>query len=120
MAHTFFAVYAHIVFSTKNRRRFLDAPIDEKVHAYLGAAVNASGCRAVTVGGCPDHVHMLAGLNQKIAPADLIKEVKRQSSVWIKEEFPDLAEFSWQEGYAAFSVSFSNLSRVRAYIPRCW
>ena len=118
MAHTFFAVYVHIVFSTKNRRRLLDAQVEPRIHAYLAAAVNKSGCKTITVGGCPDHVHMLVGLDQQVAAADLIKEVKRQSSLWAKEEFPTMAEFSWQEGYAAFSVSYSNLTRVRAYIHR--
>jgi len=115
MAHTFFAVYVHIVFSTKNRHRFLDAQIEPRMHAYLAAAVNKTGCKTITIGGCPDHIHMLVGLDQQIAPANLIKEVKRQSSIWAKDELR-MPEFSWQEGYAAFSVSYSNLTRVRTYV----
>ena len=116
MPHSFFAVYVHLVFSTKNRRPFFTPEIEPRVHAYLAGAVREGGGESLTVGGCADHIHMLIGLPPKTAPADVIKEVKRQSSIWVKKELAAFHDFSWREGYAAFSVSYSNPSRIRSCI----
>jgi putative transposase len=71
---------------------------------------------SLIVGGVDDHVHVLCRLSRKIAIADLIKEVKADSSKWVKKHKLGIAEFTWQSGYAAFSVSPSNASRVKRYI----
>ncbi len=70
------------------------------------------------VGGVEDHVHILARLNRTIAQADWVKELKRVSSRWLKERGREYADFQWQGGYAIFSVSASNLEKVRDYIAR--
>jgi len=110
-------IYLHIVFSTKNRTPVLaDAIIREEVHKYLGGASNKLECPVLRVGGVADHVHVLCRLGRTITVADLVKELKRESSQWIKSKFPELADFYWQLGYGAFSVSESKVPDVRAYV----
>lgn len=98
------------------------------MHGYLGAVSQKLECGSVRVGGVEDHVHILARLARTISQAEWIKELKRASSLWIKEQGDDsrftegkvssLAEFAWQSGYACFSVSVSNLGAVEDYILR--
>lgn len=110
-------VLVHIVFSTKHRFPFLTGTdIRHEMHAYLGGTCNNLGCRVLTVGGVADHVHILCALSRNISIADLVGEIKRGSSKWIKTKGNMLSKFGWQNGYGAFSVSQSDVERVRAYI----
>jgi len=110
-------IYVHIVFSTKNRHPFLhDQGIREEVHKYLGGTCNNLGCPVLRVGGVADHVHILCRLGKTISVADLVKELKRESSQWIKTKADDLAAFYWQNGYGAFSVSPGHVEVLREYI----
>ncbi len=118
MPQSLAAVYIHLVFSTKERRPFLiDKTVRNEMHSYLGGTSKRLQCPSLIVGGVEDHIHMLARLGRTIALADWIKELKRVSSLWIKEAHAKRL-FQWQGGYAAFSVSASNLEQVRKYIER--
>jgi REP element-mobilizing transposase RayT len=88
----------------------------EELFRYLGGTSNGLGCPIVRVGGFIDHVHLLCRLGRTITIADLVKELKRESSLWIKPKSPALEEFHWQNGYGAFSVSPSHVDALRAYI----
>lgn len=63
-----------------------------------------------------DHVHILVRFGRTITQADWVKELKRVSNQWLKEQSVNYAAFEWQAGYADFSVSQSNLEEVREYI----
>lgn len=116
MSHTYFAVYQHIVFSTKNRQPHLSPAFRQELFPYLATAINNQQCRALLVGGHQEHIHALVSMGKTILTSDLIKEIKRTSSIWAKEKASSLRDFAWQEGYGAFSVSYSNLDHVREYI----
>jgi REP element-mobilizing transposase RayT len=117
MPRSFSAVNIHFVFSTKDRRPFLSDPsFREEVHAYMGGIIKRLECTPVIIGGVSDHVHMLVGLAKTANQSDLMKEVKRNSSSWIKEREPTLRDFSWQGGYGAFSVDVTSINRIRIYI----
>jgi len=107
----------HIVFSTKGREPWLEADIRPRCHEYLGGAIRSEGGVALIVGGTADHVHILAKLRQDKAVADVVRDIKANSSGWFHRTFRRTA-FAWQAGYGAFSVSFSQLETVRAYIER--
>ena len=110
-------VLVHVVFSTKDRRPFLrDKAIREELHRYLGGILNRLDCPPIIVGGVEDHVHFLCGLSRTSSVADLVKEVIRGSSLWLKTMSPDLADFNWQNGYGIFSIGFSQIESVRDYI----
>jgi len=110
-------IYVHIVFSTQDRHPFLhDATILGEAHRVLGGHCNKLECPVLRVGGVADHVHVLCRLGRTISVADLIKELKRESSQWLKTKSPDLADFYWQRGYGAFSISPSHVEDLRTYI----
>ncbi len=117
MAQSLSVVYLHLVFSTKHRQPFLeDAELREEMFRFLSYTSNELGCEIKQVGGMPDHVHILARLSRTITQADWVKELKRTSSIWIKQREPLLADFAWQLGYAVFSVSQSQFQKTYRYI----
>jgi len=117
MSQSLSSVFLHVVFSTKDRFPFLpDVGVQGEVHAFLGGIAKKMGCPPVLVGGVSDHVHILIQLGRSVSQADLVKELKRGSNLWIQDRFPHIAKFSWQAGYGAFSVSASNVEAVRTYI----
>jgi putative transposase len=110
-------VVLHIVFSTKNRVPFLkNAGVRERLHAYMAGVLNKISCEVILINGTDDHVHILCNQSRTITIANLIKEAKVSPSEWMKELGPQYRNFFWQGGYAAFSVSESNVEKVRAYI----
>ena len=112
-----FQQYLHAIFSTKERRPYLqDLAFRKSLYAYLGAISKNLECAPLCVGGVEDHVHILFRLGRTITQADWIRELKRASSVWINAQPTQLGKFSWQSGYACFSVSASNLDAVASYI----
>jgi REP element-mobilizing transposase RayT len=110
-------ILLHVVFSTKDRRPLLrDRAFRDEMHRYLGGILNGLDCPSLIVGGVEDHVHLLCALSRTRAPADLVKEVKRNSTAWIKTRAPEFAGFAWQAGYGIFSIGYSQLEDVRRYI----
>ncbi len=119
MSQSLSSVYLHLVFSTKERFPFLsDQNVRDEMHAFLGGIAKKRDCPPLCVGGVADHVHLLLRLGRGISQSEVVKELKRSSSLWIKERFPQILKFSWQAGYGAFSVSVSNLDSVRRYIEK--
>ncbi|HEY5910632.1 MAG TPA: IS200/IS605 family transposase [Verrucomicrobiae bacterium] len=114
MGSTFYSLHYHIVFSTKSRRPLLRSAWRAQAHEYLGGTVRGLGGVAEPVGGGEDHVHLLASLRTTHNPADLTRELKKASSVWIAENWE--RGFAWQEGYAVFSVSGTHVGAVRRYV----
>lgn len=111
-------VYLHVIFSTKYREPVLaDAWQDELFHV-LGGTANNLGCQSLIVGGIADHVHLLLQLGRTITIADAVGKIKSTSSNWVNQSRGLPTEFHWQAGYAAFSVSQSNVEAVREYIRR--
>ncbi|MHB9110898.1 MAG: IS200/IS605 family transposase [Armatimonadota bacterium] len=118
MADCFACLYYHNVFSTKNRQPLLTADIRQQIYDYIGGIVRKEKGVLISVGGAEDHTHLLTSLYKTHAIVDDIRTIKAGSSVWIKETFPELSQFAWQDGYGAFSVSYQGLDRVKAYIAQ--
>jgi putative transposase len=117
MAQSLAQVYLHLVFSTKNRARLLrNRTILQNAHAYLAGTCNNLDCPALIVGGIEDHVHILCRLGKTVSVSILIRELKRESSKWAKEQSPQLADFYWQLGYGAFSISPGHVDALIGYI----
>jgi REP element-mobilizing transposase RayT len=117
MAQSLAQVHIHVIFSTKYRKPFLvDPALREEMHAYLASVMKAYESPAQIIGGTADHVHILYALSRSATIAKVIGEAKRNSSKWMKTKGGDLELFAWQNGYGAFSVSFSKVSEVRKYI----
>jgi REP element-mobilizing transposase RayT len=106
-----------MVFATKDRRALLrPRTTATRLHAYLGGGIRDEGGTAIIVNGTDNHVHILARLRQDKAVADAIRGIKANSSKWIHRTFSDQASFAWQIGYGAFTVSESQVDKVRRYI----
>jgi putative transposase len=117
MSQSLSNILVHVIYSTKGRQPFLrDSVLREGLHGYLTGVLRNLDSPSLIVGGVADHVHFLCRLSRKIANADLVKEVKLGSSKWVKKHELGVAEFNWQSGYAAFSVSPSNAPHVSRYI----
>src|SRR3990172_2293842 len=93
----------HVVFSTKDRAPMLGVTIRPALHAYLATVARNVDCECYRVGGVADHVHLAVRFSRTITVANLVEELKTSSSKWLKTQSPDLAGFSWQRGYGAFS-----------------
>jgi len=112
-------ILVHTVFSTKDRRPFLrNRALRDELHGYIGGILTNLDCQPIIVGGVEDHVRLLSTLSRTCQAAEMVKEVKRGSSLWIKTKDPGLKQFSWQSGYGIFSIGFSQLAAVRSYIAR--
>ena len=111
-------ILIHVVFSTKERRDLIDAGIEPELHRYLASVCRACGCPAHEVGGTGDHVHLICTLGRTIAVGDLLEEIKKRSSKWIKTKGERYRLFSWQRGYGAFSIAHSQLAAARRYVAR--
>ena len=117
MSQSLAKILVHTVFSTKERRPFLrDKNLREQLHHYLGGVLGHLECQPIIVGGVEDHVHVLCALSRTREPAELVKEVRRGSSLWLKTKSPELRDFAWQNGYGIFSIGFSQIASVRDYI----
>ena len=118
MAQSLSKVLLHIIFSTKNREPWLDSNVRPRMHAYLATICRDAGADFVRVGGVSDHVHIVTTLARTLSQAQLIEEIKKASSKWVKALDARYRGFFWQRGYAAFSVSPSQLDSVLEYVNK--
>jgi putative transposase len=109
-------VILHVVFSTKDRELWLTSEVRARMHAYLATICRDLNADSVHVGGVADHVHILTTLPRTLSQAQLVEQIKKTSSRWIKTLEPRYRGFFWQRGYGAFSVSPSQLKSVIRYI----
>jgi REP element-mobilizing transposase RayT len=116
MANTYASLQYHVIFSTKNREPWIHPDIEQRVWAYIGGIARKHEMIALQVGGIEDHIHGLIAAPTTIAPCQIAQYLKGESSKWIHDEFKELSGFNWQDGYAAFTVSKSNINAVSEYI----
>ncbi|HBE69955.1 MAG TPA: IS200/IS605 family transposase [Planctomycetaceae bacterium] len=112
-------VWLHFVFSTKDRRLYLQN--DEfrvEMFQMLAHQIKELGCTCASVGGHIDHVHLLAGLSRTTTIAKFVEAIKVETSKWAKKAKGGSGLFAWQSGYGAFSVSHSRCEEVDDYIRR--
>lgn len=108
----------HLVFSTKHRQPLIPTIVQPRLWAYQSGIFQQWESPALIIGGVEDHIHDLFSLSKNHALKKIVEEVKKGSSKWMKAEGTGDAEFFWQNGYAAFSVSQSSLEDVKRYIER--
>jgi REP element-mobilizing transposase RayT len=110
MSHTYANNFIHCVFSTKDRRSLIPATRSAELYAYLGGIARGEGFSLAAAGGTANHVHLLFVLPADYTLAHAVQKLKGNSSRWMGRDF------SWQEGYGAFSVSSSQVEVVKGYI----
>ena len=116
MPGTYSQLLLHVVTSTKGRMPWISPAVAERLYPYIGGVVRAEKGALYEIGGVEDHVHLYLRWRPDGRLSDLMRTVKAGSSKWMRETFPELAAFAWQEGYSAFSVSKSREDALKRYI----
>jgi putative transposase len=116
LAQSLSKILLHLVFSTKNRNRWIYQSLQPGLFAYLAGACRNIGCHAYRVGGTEDHVHIACTLPRTLTVSKLLEEIKKTSSVWLKKQDDHFRSFAWQAGYGAFSLGESQLAQLLRYI----
>ena len=116
MPGTFSQVYIQVVFAVKRRVNFIDPTWETAVYEYMAGIIRAKGQKLIIINGMPNHVHVFMGLKPVVAIADIVRDIKNNSSRFINERGFLQEKFSWQEGYGCFSYSHSHVQRVYNYI----
>jgi putative transposase len=116
MPQSLSSILVHLIFSTKNREPFLTPEIETELHPYMATIFRGLNSPSLAINGNFDHVHVLFSLGRVIAVADLVQEVKTETSKWIKTKGDEFSNFYWQRGYGAFSVGQSNVPALKRYI----
>ena len=114
MPQSLASILIHLIFSTRNREPFITTAIEPELHPYMAKIFRELKSPSLTINGTSDHVHMLFSLGRTINIAELVEEVKTESSKWIKTKGPKFSNFHWQRGYGAFSVGQSQVSEVKS------
>lgn len=116
MANTYTNLLYHIVFSTKNRRPLIREDMREDLYSYIGGIVRGERGTLLEIGDMPDHLHILTSFKADTAVATMLRRIKANSSGWVNKRPGSRTRFAWQTGYAAFTVSQSQVVKVRRYI----
>jgi putative transposase len=116
MSNTFSQIYIQVVFAVKFRESMLHPSWDEELYKYITGTVQAKEQKMLAINGVKDHIHFLIGMKPTCTLSDLVREVKKASTVFINERNFLSKPFKWQEGFGAFSYSHSSLSNVINYI----
>src|ERR1700687_3519886 len=109
MPQSLSSILIHLVFSTKNREAFITPTIETELHPYMAKIFRELKSPSLAIDGTNDHLHILFSLGRVIKVADLVEEVKTESSKWIKTKGREFMNFHWQRGYGAFSIGQSNV-----------
>jgi putative transposase len=117
MSDTYHSINLHVVFGTKSREPLLRNEFRDELFAYMGGVARNRDAVLLHSGGVEDHVHLLIGLPPKLAASDLLRDIKSNSSRWLKEE-KGLNGFAWQDGFSVFSVSPSKVDATKAYLDK--
>jgi putative transposase len=118
MPQSLSSILIHLIFSTKNREPFITPAVEPELHPYMASIFRALKSPSLAIDGTPDHLHILFALSRTIKIADLVEEVKTDSSKWIKTKGPEFRNFHWQKGYGAFSIGQSQVPILKRYIAR--
>lgn len=116
MPGTFSQIYIQIVFAVQNRNAVISVTWEEELYKYITGIVRNKGQKMLAINGMPDHIHFLIGMNPACCLSDLVREIKKSSNEFIKENKLSKLKFNWQEGYGAFSYSHSQVDNVIKYI----
>ena len=116
MPQSLSSILIHLIFSTKNREPFITPEIESELHPYMATIFRGMKCPSLAIDGTSDHIHVLFSMARIVTIADLVEEVKTESSKWIKTKGQEFRNFHWQRGYGGFSIGQSQVSTLKGYI----
>ena len=116
MANTFSQIHIQIVFAVQGRDAIIHSSWEDNLYKYITGIVQKKEQKMMAINGMPDHIHFLIGLRPSCCLADLIRDIKKASNEYIKENKYSKCKFNWQEGYGAFSYSYWDVDKIITYI----
>jgi putative transposase len=116
MADTYSQIYIQTVFAVQNREALINPVWEDELYKYITGIVRNKGQKMLAINGTPNHIHLFIGMKPSCCLSDLVREIKKASNTFIKEKKFTSYNFQWQEGFAAFSYSHSQLTDVIQYI----
>lgn len=116
MSHSFHKIWIHAIWATKERMPLIHSDVEDQIHRLMTDQLREQGCPVRIINGMPDHIHCLFLLNAQKSIAEVVKQIKGSSSHFINQNNLIADKFSWQTGYAAYSVSESAVEKVFQYI----
>jgi len=116
MANTFSQIYIQTVFAVSDRQSLIKPQFKEGLYKYITGLVTNQAEKLISINGMADHIHILIGLKPSMALADLVRDIKADSSTHVNKNKWVRGKFSWQEGYGAFSYGHSQLDTIIRYI----
>ena len=116
MPGTFSKIYIQIVFAVKGRENLIAGSWKTELHKYIAGIIKGKGQKPIIVNGMPDHIHAFVGLKPAMAISDLARDIKNNAANFINDHHFIKGKFCWQEGYGAFSYSYSQIDQVYDYI----
>jgi REP element-mobilizing transposase RayT len=116
MAGTFSQIYIQVVFAVENRESLIHSSWEEELYKYISGIIRNKEQKVLAINGMSDHIHLFIGMKPSCCLSDLVREVKKSSNDFIKEKKFTKYKFNWQEGYGAFSYSYSQIDAVVKYV----
>ncbi len=116
MANTYTQLYAQLVFAVKGRQSLIEKQHRERIHQFITGIVQKRGQKMLAVFCMPDHVHIFIGFKPSVSLSDLVRDIKANTTIFIKENRLSPFKFAWQEGFGAFTYAHSQLDSVCKYI----
>ena len=106
----------HISFHTWNSEKVLHNSENEELFKYIWGVIKNKKCLLYRINGVEDHIHIVCDLHPSIALADLVKDIKVSSSIWIKEKGIYPLFSNWAESYGAFTLSIREKDTIIRYV----
>lgn len=116
MPNTYTQIHIQTIFAVKKRTGLIQKEWKDELYKYITGIIQKNDHKLLAINGIADHIHIFFGMRPAQSLSELMQDVKANSSKWINEKKFINDKFEWQEGYAAFSYSKSQISKVIAYI----
>jgi len=116
MPGTFSQIYIQILFAVKGRQSLISEQWEEELYKYITGIVTNKNQKLLAINGMPDHLHIFIGMKPSCCLSDLVREIKKASNEFINKNRFTRSKFEWQEGFGAFSYSYSSVDNVVKYI----
>ena len=116
MPHSTTRVFIHLVFGVKNSEPWITPEIQYELHGFMWGLLQNIGCFVIAINGVTNHVHLLFVLSRNYSLGQIVGQLKKGATDWLKKQSDEFANFAWQTGYGAFSVSYSDVEKVKLYI----
>jgi len=116
MPGTFSQIYIQVVFAVKGRNSLINSSWENELFKYITGIVREKEQKMLAINGTSDHIHFLIGMRPSCCLSNLVQEIKKSSNGFVSEKKFTPYQFSWQEGYGAFSYSHFALNNVIEYI----